>query len=162
MLSGLAPLLASLAAVDVATSVRRLQRNVVLYALMLLFLLTAYGALVAAAALAIARHLGAVGALLTVAGGGLLLALVIFLITGAMARADERRKREVATSNSSKALMITAGLSAFPVLVRSRPLAAIAIAGGLGFLAMRSLDVLGPRAGRRDSVPPRPDRPRPR
>lgn len=159
MLSGLAPLLASVAAIDAAAFVNRLRRNAVLYALMLLFVLTAYGALVAAAALAIAQHLGAVGASLTIAGGGLFVALVIFLIAGSMARAEERRKREAAASSGGRALMITAGLSALPILVRSRPLAALAIAGGLGFLAMRSMDMIAPMMGKREGNPPRHDMP---
>nr|CAD6407376.1 hypothetical protein REQ54_00262 [Rhizobium sp. Q54] len=160
MLSGLAPLLASLAAIDATAFVQRLRRNAILYALVLLFVLTAYGALVAAAALAIAQSLGAIGALLVVAGGALLLALIFFLVLRSTAKAEERRKRQAAATGGSRALMVTAALSALPVVARSRPLALIAIAGGLGFLAMRNMDKVAPLLGRGRSDPGGIDRDR--
>ncbi len=158
MLSGLAPLLASLAAIDATAFIQRLRRNAILYAFVLLFVLTAYGALVAAAALAIAQSLGAMGALLAIAGGALLLALAFFLVLRSMAKAEERRKREAAATGGSRALMVTAALSALPMVARSRPLAIIAIAGGLGFLAMKNIDKVGPLFGRSRSGPGAMDR----
>ncbi|MCB5203687.1 hypothetical protein LH464_14505 [Neorhizobium sp. T786] len=148
MLAGLAPLLASLAAMDANAFIQRARRNAILYAFMLLFVLTAYGTLVAAAAIAIAQRMGAIGALLTVAGGALFLALVMFLIARGMSRAEEKRKREAAASSGSRALMVTAAISALPVLIKSRPIALLALAGGLGFLAMKNIDTLAPGRGR--------------
>ncbi len=141
MLTKLVPLLASLAAVDASAFINRLRRNVIIYALVLLFALTTYGTLVAAATVMIARSLGVVGALLAVAGSAAFLALFLYLVMRGVTRADERRKREAVATSGSKALMVTAALSALPVLVRSRPLVLIAVAGGLGYLAMRSLGV---------------------
>lgn len=141
MLTKLVPLLASLAAVDASAFINRLRRNVIIYALVLLFALTTYGTLVAAATVMIARSLGVVGALLAVAGSAAFLALFLYLVMRGVTRADERRKREAVATSGSKALMVTAALSAVPVLVRSRPLVLIAVAGGLGYLAMRSLGV---------------------
>lgn len=148
MLAGLAPLLASLAAMDANAFIQRARRNAILYAFMLLFVLTAYGTLVAATAIAIAQRMGAIGALLTVAGGALFLALVMFLIARGMSRAEEKRKREAAASSGSRALMVTAAISALPVLIKSRPIALLALAGGLGFLAMKNIDTLAPGRGR--------------
>jgi hypothetical protein len=161
MFAGLGPLLASLAAMDAAAIAQRLRRNAILYALILLFSLTAYGTMVAAAALWIAQRLGAIEALLVVAGGALFLALVVFMIAKVMARAEEKRKRQAAATSGSRALMMTAAVSALPVLIRSKPLALLAVAGGLGFLAMKSMDLLGPAPRRpgdrlRDQPPPRP------
>ncbi|HEV7417847.1 MAG TPA: hypothetical protein VGN98_16960, partial [Tianweitania sediminis] len=58
LLTRLAPLLASFAAMDVGQFVSRLRRHAVMYALVLLFSLTAYGALVAAAAVVMAEEIG--------------------------------------------------------------------------------------------------------
>jgi hypothetical protein len=159
MLAGLAPLLASLAAMDATAFVQRLRRNAILYALVLLFVLTAYGTLVAAAAIAIAQSFGAVMALLIVAGAALFLALVLFLVARGKAKAEEKRKKEAAASSGSKALMVTAALSVLPVVVRSRPLALIALAGGLGFLAMKNIGTAAPMSGRRQGEAPIDDDP---
>ncbi|MDQ0136397.1 uncharacterized membrane protein YhaH (DUF805 family) [Neorhizobium galegae] len=149
MMAGLGPLLASLAAMDVAAFTRRLKRNAFLYALVLLFLLTAYGLLVAALAVYLAGIWGAPMALVAVAGGALVLAFVVYLCVAIANGAEQRRKREAAASNSSKALMMTAVLTALPLLVKSRPLLLVAVVGGLGFLATKTLGA----SGRRDSEP---------
>ncbi|CDZ25962.1 hypothetical protein [Neorhizobium galegae] len=139
MMAGLGPLLASLAAMDVAAFTRRLKRNAVLYALVLLFLLTAYGLLVAALAVYLASIWGPPMALLAVAGGALVLAFIVYLCAVIANASEQRRKREAAASNSSKALMMTAALTALPLLVKSRPLLLVAVVGGLGFLATRTM-----------------------
>jgi nitrate reductase NapE component len=139
MMAGLGPLLASLAAMDVAAFTRRLKRNAVLYALVLLFLLTAYGLLVAALAVYLAGIWGPPMALLAVAGGALVLAFVVYLCAVIANGAEQRRKREAAASNSSKALMMTAALTALPLLIKSRPLLLVAVVGGLGFLATKTM-----------------------
>jgi ABC-type Na+ efflux pump permease subunit len=139
MMAGLGPLLASLAAMDVAAFTRRLRRNAILYALVLLFLLTAYGLLVAALAVYLAGIWGTPMALLAVAGGALVLAFAVYVGVVIANGAEQRRKRDAAASNSSKALMMTAALTALPLLVKSRPLLLAAVVGGLGFLAMRTM-----------------------
>ncbi|MCQ1570915.1 hypothetical protein NFO65_09195 [Neorhizobium galegae] len=131
--------MASLAAMDVAAFTRRLKRNAILYALVLLFLLTAYGLLVAALAVYLAGIWGPPMALLAVAGGALVLALAVYMCVVIANGAEQRRKREAAASNSSKALMMTAALTALPLLVKSRPLLLVAVVGGLGFLAARTM-----------------------
>ncbi|MFN7103272.1 MAG: hypothetical protein ACK4N1_11720 [Pseudorhizobium sp.] len=140
MLTRLAPLMASFASVDVGLFINRLRRNLVIYALVLLFSLTAYFALVAAGAVVLAEELGAAGALLAVAGGAVFLALVLLLAARLGARAEEKRRRETAASSGSKALLATAAVSFLPIVLKSRPLAVLAVAGGLGFLAMRNMD----------------------
>ncbi|WP_051903758.1 hypothetical protein [Neorhizobium vignae] len=139
MMAGLGPLLASLAAMDVAAFTRRLRRNAILYALVLLFVLTAYGLLVAALAVYLAGIWGTSMALLAVAGGALVLAFAVYLGVVIANGAEQRRKRDAAASNSSKALMMTAALTALPLLVKSRPLLLAAVVGGLGFLAVRTM-----------------------
>lgn len=139
MMTGLGPLLASLAAMDIAAFARKLKRNAILYAFVLLFLLTAYGLAVAALAVYLAGIWGPPIALLAVAGGALLLALILYLCVVIANASEQRRKRESAASNSSKALMMTAALTALPLLVKSRPLLLVAIVGGLGFLATKTM-----------------------
>ncbi|EUB97956.1 hypothetical protein PMI07_000516 [Rhizobium sp. CF080] len=139
MMTGLGPLLASLAAMDIAAFARKLKRNAMLYAFVLLFLLTAYGLAVAALAVYLAGIWGPPIALLAVAGGALLLALIFYLCVVIANASEQRRKREAAASNSSKALMMTAALTALPLLVKSRPLLLVAIVGGLGFLATKTM-----------------------
>ncbi|MCJ8521570.1 heme/copper-type cytochrome/quinol oxidase subunit 2 [Pseudorhizobium tarimense] len=155
LLTRLAPLLASFAAMDVGQFISRMRRNAVIYALVLLFSLTAYGALVAAAAVAMAEEIGAAGALLVVAGAAVLLALVLLLVVRMRARAEERKRKQAAIDGGSRALMATAALSVLPVVVKSRSLAILAVAGGLGYLAMRNMDSITGRSHR-----PRPG-PRP-
>lgn len=138
MMTGLGPLLASLAAMDIAAFMRKLKRNAILYAFALVFLLTAYVLVVAALAVYLGQMWGLPVALLAVAGGALVLGLFMFLWVALANRVEERRKREAAAANSSKALMVTAALSALPILIKSRPLLLASVAAGLGFLVMRN------------------------
>ncbi len=155
MLTRLAPLLASVAAVDVAQFLGRLRRNALMYALVLLFSLTAYFALVAAGAVLMAERMGAIGALLVIAGAAAFLALVILLAMRLAARAEEKRKQEAVASGGGRALMATAALSVLPIVVKSRSLGILAVAGGLGYLAMRNMDSIVGMLHRRPSPPPR-------
>ena len=138
MMTGLGPLLASLAAMDIAAFTRKVKRNAILYAFALVFVLTAYVLAVAALAIHLSSLWGMPIALLVVAGGALLLALIMYLWVGMASRAETRRKREAASSNGSKALMVTAALSALPLLLKSRPLLLASAAAGLGFLVMKN------------------------
>jgi len=138
-MTGLGPLLASLAATDVAAFKRRLQRNAILYAFALLFLLTAYALGVAALAVQLGSLWGMPIGLLVVAGGALVLAFIMYLWVVLENRAEARRKREAAAANSSKALMVTAAISALPLVAKSRPLLLASVAVGLGFLLTRGM-----------------------
>lgn len=139
MMTGLGPLLAALAAVDIAAFTHRLKRNAVLYAFALIFLLTAYALAVAALAVYLGQIWGLPTALLAVAGGALALALVMYLWVVLENRAEDRRKRAAAAANSSKALMATAAISALPLIMKSRPLLLASAAAGLGFLLTRNI-----------------------
>lgn len=143
MLGGLGPILASLAAVDLAGFVRKFKRNAVLYAFVLVFLLTAYALGLAALAIYLGELWGLPLGLLAVAGGALVLALILYLSAVLVNQAEERRKRELAAANSRKALMMTAAASAIPTITKSRSLAVLAVAGGLGFLAMKLIPSFG-------------------
>lgn len=137
-MTGLGPLLASLLAADVTAFKRRLQRNAILYVFALLFLLTAYALGVAALAVQLGSLWGMPIGLLIVAGGALVLALIMYLWVVMENRAEARRKREAAAANSSKALMVTAAISALPLVAKSRPLLLVLAVAGLGFLVSRS------------------------
>ncbi|WP_377296745.1 hypothetical protein [Rhizobium sp. SGZ-381] len=134
-MGGLAPLIASLVSMDMRSTVHRLRRNTVLYAIAALFVLTAYGAGVAAFAVYLATMMSIAAALGIVALLALAVALLVFSIVLLKNRADERRRREQAAGN--RALMITAAVSALPILLKSRPLAAAAVVSGLALLVTR-------------------------
>jgi predicted RND superfamily exporter protein len=139
MMGGLGTVLASIAALDIASFMRKLKRNAVLYALALVFLLTAYALGIAALAITLGEAWGLPAGLLAVAGGALVLALILYFIAVLVNQAEERRKREVAARNSSRALMVSAAASALPAVAKSRSLLVLAVAGGLGFLAMKAV-----------------------
>jgi hypothetical protein len=143
MLGGLGPILASLAAIDLAGFVRKFKRNAVLYAFVLVFLLTAYALGIAALAIYLGELWGLPLGLVAVAGGALVLALILYLSAVLVNQAEERRKRELAAANSRRALMMTAAASALPTITKSRSLAVLAVAGGLGFVAMKLMSSFG-------------------
>jgi predicted RND superfamily exporter protein len=136
-MGGLAPLLASLLAVDIRATVQRTRRNAIVYAIVGLFVLTAYVAAVAAFAVWLSTQMSAVAALGIVALLSLTIALLLVFVVMMKNRADERRRREAAAGN--RTLMMTAAFSALPLLMKSRPLMAAAISGGAALLALRML-----------------------
>ena len=136
-MGGLAPLLASLMAVDIRATVQRTRRNAIFYAIAGLFVLTAYGAAVAAFAVWLSTQMSTAAALGIVALLALAIALLLFSIVMMKNRADERRRREAAAGN--RTLMMTAAVSALPLLMKSRPLRAAAISGGAALIALRML-----------------------
>ncbi len=146
MMTGLGPLLASLVAVDIAALMRRLKKNAILYGFALLFLLTAYVLAIAALAVHLGQSWGLPLALLVAAGGALVLALVMLFWIMAQNQAEARRRREAAAVNSNKALMVTAAVSALPLVLKSKPVLLASIAAGLGFAATRAM------GGRRDHL----------
>jgi hypothetical protein len=139
MLGALGPLLASIAAVDVAGFLRKFKRNAMLYSVALVFVLTAYVMGLAALAIYLGEFWGLPLGLLAVAGGALVLALILYLSAVLVNQAEERRKREIAAANSRRTLMVTAAATALPSVAKSRSLAILAVAGGLGFVAMKFL-----------------------
>lgn len=139
MMGGLGPLLASVMAFDISAMRRKITRNAILYGIALAFFWTAYGLAVAALAIYLGELWGLPIALLVVAAGFLVLA-VIMLIAVMIANAiDERRKREAAAANSARTLAVTAALSAFPMVMKSRGLILASAAAGIGFLLMRGM-----------------------
>lgn len=156
MMAGLGPLLASLAAVDLAAFTQRLKRNAVFYAFALVFLLTGYVAAVAAMAVFLASVWGPAMALVAIASGAFLLAIVMFTIVLILNSSEQRRKREAAAASGSRALMATAAITALPLLLKSRPLLVASILGGLGFLALRNKDGIGSTMSRHDRDSPQP------
>jgi uncharacterized membrane protein (DUF485 family) len=140
MFAALGPLLASFIAMDLAALKRKMKRNVALYGIAGLFLLTAYSLLVAALAVYLGRFWGAPVALLIVGVAALVLALIMVAIVVMANSAEEQRKRELAAAQSSRALAMTAAVSAAPMVMKARPLPLIllAAAGGLGFLAVKN------------------------
>ncbi|RWX79220.1 hypothetical protein EPK99_11695 [Neorhizobium lilium] len=139
MLGALGPILASLAAVDIASFVRKFKRNAVIYAFVLVFLLTAYVLGIAALAIYLGQSWGLPMGLIAVAGGALVLAFILYISAILANQAEERRKREIAAANNRKAMMVTAAATALPAVAKSRSLVILAVAGGLGFVAMKVL-----------------------
>ncbi|MND67012.1 hypothetical protein D3C80_584170 [compost metagenome] len=137
MLTALGPLVASFIAMDVAAMKRKIRRNAILYGIAAAFLWTAYGLLVAALAIHLGERWGLPIAMLVIAGGMIVMALFIIAIVMMLNAAEERRKRREAAANSQRALAMTAAVSALPLLMKSKPLMLLAVAGGLGFLATK-------------------------
>lgn len=142
-------MLASLLSVDVSLMVQRTRRNVVLYAIAALFLLTAYGAGVGALAVWLTSMMSAAAALGVVAALSLSIALVVLIVVMVKNRADERRRREAAANN--RALLMTTAVSLLPVMMKSRPLMAAAVTGGIALFALRMLGGSGDETGAPDA-----------
>ncbi|TRL34957.1 hypothetical protein [Rhizobium straminoryzae] len=141
----LLPLLTSILSLDVGMFVQRTRRNVLLFAIMALFLLTAYGAGVAALAMWLASSMSPVAALGIVAALSLSVALIVLVIVLIQNRVDERRRREAAANN--RALLMTTAVSLLPVMMKSRPLMAAAVTGGLALFALRMMGGSSPEDG---------------
>jgi hypothetical protein len=136
-MGGLAPLLASLLAVDMRATVGRLRRTAVFYAIAGLFILTAYGAGVAALAIYLSTMMHPAAAFGLIALVSLIIALIVVGILALKNKAEERHRREAAAGN--RTLMVTAALSALPIMMKSRPLMAAAVTGGVGLVVLRML-----------------------
>ena len=139
MLGALGPILASFAAVDIAGFVRKARRNAILFGLAAVFLLTAYALGLTALAIYLGEYWGLPLGLLAVAGGALVLALILYICAAIANAVEEKRKRELAAANSRRALMVSAAATALPSVAKSRTLAILAVAGGLGFAAVKFL-----------------------
>lgn len=130
-------MLASLLAADVKGFAQRTKRNVIVYAFVGLFLLTAYGAGIAALAVWLATMMSLAEALGIVAAASIVIALIMILFVVLKNRADEKKRREAAAG--SRAMMLTAAVTALPLLMKSKPLMAAAISGGVGLVALKLL-----------------------
>ncbi|TWF52105.1 hypothetical protein [Neorhizobium alkalisoli] len=139
MLGALGPLLASLVAVDMGSMKRRIRRNAILYGIAFAFFLTAYCLLVTALALYLGERWGLSIALLAIAGGMIVLALILIGSAAIANSMEAKRRREAAQAASAQAMMVTAALSAVPSVIKSKPLMAVTIAAGLGFLLMKGV-----------------------
>jgi hypothetical protein len=137
MFTALGPLIASFIATDVAALKRKIRRNAILYGIAAAFLWTAYGLLVAALAITLGERWGLPVAMLVIAGGMIVMALIIIACVMIINSAEGRRKEREAAANGQRALAMTAAVSALPLLMKSKPLMLLAAAGGLGFLAMK-------------------------
>lgn len=138
-MGGLAPILASLLAVDIGAFTKRMRRNAVLYAIAGFFMLTAYVAGVTALGIYLATMMHPAAAAAVVAFAAFIVALIFFLAIMLSNRAEQKRRRQAAAANSGKAMMLTAAMSALPMVIRSKPLAAVAIAGGLAMVLGKTL-----------------------
>lgn len=138
-MGGLAPILASLLAVDIHAFTKRIRRNAVLYAIAGFFMLTAYAAGVTALGIYLATMMDPAAAAAVVAFAAFIVALIFFCAVMISNRAEEKRRRQAAAANSGKAMMLTAAMTALPMVIRSKPLAAVAIAGGLALVLGKTL-----------------------
>lgn len=108
---------------------RAVQRNAAGGAFIVLFMATAYVALVVAGWFAVASSYGPVTASLVIAGGSLLLCLLAWGITSLLNRRAERRQLELqrlrAVASPELQLAETA-LGVLPELVRNKPILTLA------------------------------------
>ncbi|HBF31216.1 hypothetical protein [Rhizobium sp.] len=121
---------------------RSVQRNAVGGVLIVLFLATAYAALILALWFAVDEVYGPVIASLVVAGGSILLGLIAWGVTSILNRRAERRRRELAqlrAAVSPEVQLAEAALGLLPELVRSKPLLTLACVAVAAFAATKSV-----------------------
>lgn len=111
--------LASLLGIEVQSLVARARVLAIIYGLAAAFVATGLGFGLAALFMVVADQLGPLGAALAMAGGFILMALV--LLVGVRIGDGRRRRRAVARRRSSEAgaFVTTAAISALPMLLRS-------------------------------------------
>ena len=123
---------------------RRAQLRASLAGGALLFGLIALGFALLAATVALAEELGLLNALLVMAGGAFVIAIILIVVMKAQARRD--RRMAAARAEMDSRLLKAAAVSMVPGMAPSRPVL------GLGLLALGALMVLGRRGGGRDDV----------
>ena len=123
---------------------RRAQLRAALAGGALLFGLIALGFALLAATVALAEELGLLNALLVMAGGAFVIAIILIVVMKAQARRD--RRMAAARAEMDSRLLKAAAVSMVPGMAPSRPVL------GLGLLALGALMVLGRRGGGRDDV----------
>lgn len=107
--------LAAVFGIEIETLVDRFKRNALVSGLIASCALIAFVFLLIAGFVALASAMGPLVAALVMAGGALVLALLIFLINKIGARARKRRELERRRKHEASALAITA----LPALIRS-------------------------------------------
>jgi NADH:ubiquinone oxidoreductase subunit K len=134
MIERLLPLLVSFMSRDFGVKVRRARRNGLLYLVVGLLLLTAYGAAVTGTVLFLADAYGTVAAMFAVAIATL--ALAIAVLAGILI--VNRNDRKLATASPvGGALLAVAAASILPMVLRSRFMTGAATLGTIAFLASR-------------------------
>lgn len=133
MLGLFAPI-ASMAGWEAAAIKRRAVRLAVVWGLVGLLALIAFGFLLVAAYAALSQSVGPVMAALIIAGAALVIALAVFLTWYVMEAGEKRRREEKRHDAEIAAVVATAAISALPLLAPllkrgGLPLGAAAIAG---------------------------------
>jgi hypothetical protein len=146
MLGLLAPL-ASLLGIEVEALKERLQRHALFYAAVGLFVAIGGAFLLVALDNALTLSLGPVIAPLMIAGGALLIALVIYVVSLAVNTIKRQREAERRRNTETTALVTSAAISALPILFRSGLMKKVGIPVG-GVLA--ALYLLTRNTGRPD------------
>lgn len=121
---------------------RSLQRNLVGGAVIALFVLTSYFALVVALWFALAASYGPVIASLVIALGSLLIGLLVWGVTHILNDRAERRRRELAQLRSAipvEVQLAETALGVLPELVRNRPFLTLSCVAIAAFVAAKSV-----------------------
>ncbi|MFN0263632.1 hypothetical protein ACKTEK_07110 [Tepidamorphus sp. 3E244] len=126
------PMLASALTTDIKTAVRRTRRNVLIYTVALVALITAYAAAVVGAGIFAAQEWGGLAAAWLIAAIALATAILLVGIVALLNRL-EKRKRKV-SAGGQRLLALTA-ISLAPALIRSRSILLIGGALAAGFAA---------------------------
>lgn len=120
---------------------RSVQRNAAGGALIVLFLVTAYVALVVAAWFSIDHAAGPIAASLGIAGGSLLLCLLAWGVTSLLNNRAEKRQRELErlrASVSPEVQLLETALGVMPELVRNKPILSLACVAVAAFALTKS------------------------
>ncbi len=129
------PLVASFASRDLGAIINRLRRNAVCVVIALVLVIAAYASALLGVGLALAEQIGAIQAAFALAGGQIVLMLVIVMSVWAINTLERRRERQ---RNSSRVVAAAASMALLPRLLKSRALVPVVIVGGLAFLAARA------------------------
>lgn len=114
----LAPI-AAFFGIEVDALIDRFKRDALVNGLIAACVLIAIVFLLVAAYVALSATMGPMIAALTMAGGALLLALLIFLVSKIGARERKRRELERRRRTEAGAVVTTAAVTALPALIRS-------------------------------------------
>ncbi|THF49724.1 hypothetical protein [Allorhizobium terrae] len=120
---------------------RAVQRNAAGGALIVLFMVTAYVALVVAAWFAVANIYGPVNASMAIAAGSLILCLLAWGVTSLLNRRAERRQLEIQrlrASVSPELQLAETALGILPELVRNKPVLTLACVALAAFAVTKS------------------------
>jgi membrane protein DedA with SNARE-associated domain len=111
--------LAAVFGIEIESLVDRFKRDALVNGLIAFCALIAIIFLLIAGYVALAAAMGPLIAALVMAGGALVLTLLIFLISKIGARARKRRELERRRKNEAGAVVTTAAITALPTLIRS-------------------------------------------